>query len=158
MRKIDKTIYDVAVIGGGPAGMMAAMRAAELGAHVVLIEKNNKLGKKLLITGGGRCNVTNATFDNRELAKKYGEKWKQLLSPLSQFNSQDAVNFFESRGMLIMLEEENRMFPKSGSAQSVWDVLVNDLKKYNVQIITKAPVTKLIMDSKKISSDLFGFY
>src|SRR3989339_143105 len=131
---------DVAVIGGGPAGMMAAIRAAELGANVILIEKNEKLGKKLLITGGGRCNVTNATFDNRELSQKYGKKGKFLLSPLSQWNAQNTVDFFESRGMPTKVEAEARVFPKSNSAQSVWDVLVDDLEKYEVKVLTNTPV------------------
>lgn len=145
-------MYDIAIIGGGPAGMMAAIRAAELGRHVVLIEKNDKLGKKLLVTGGGRCNVTNATFDHRVLAKKYGEKGKFLLSPLAQFDTQNTVDFFESRGMPTMLEAEGRMFPKSGSAQSVWDVLVHDLKKRHVDIFLDTPVTKLVVKNKNIIS------
>ncbi len=145
-------MYDVAVIGGGPAGMMAAISAAELGASVVLIEKNEKLGKKLLITGGGRCNVTNATFDNRALAKKYGAKGKFLLSPLSQWNAQSTIDFFESRGMPTKTEPEHRVFPQSNSAQSVWDVLVADLKKYKVKILTKTPVLKIIHTKTNISS------
>ncbi|HAT68602.1 MAG TPA: aminoacetone oxidase family FAD-binding enzyme [Candidatus Yonathbacteria bacterium] len=134
---------DVAVIGGGPAGMMAAIRAAELGANVILIEKNEKLGKKLLITGGGRCNVTNATFDNRELAQKYGKKGKFLLSPLSQWNSQNTINFFETRDMPTKVEAESRAFPKSNSAQSVLEVLEEDLQKYKVSILLKSPVIKI---------------
>jgi predicted Rossmann fold flavoprotein len=136
-------MYDVAVIGGGPAGMMAAIHAAERGARVVLLEKNEKLGKKLLITGGGRCNVTNATFDNRMLAQKYGKKGAFLLSPLSQWSAQSTINFFESRGMPTKVENESRVFPVSNSAQSVWDILVRDLKKYKVKILLNTPVTKI---------------
>ncbi len=135
--------YDVVVIGGGPAGMMAAIRAGELGASVVILEKNDDLGKKLLITGGGRCNVTNAIFDNRALAQKYGKKGKFLLSPLSQWNSRSTVDFFESRDMSTKVENEGRIFPKSNSAQSVWDVLVDDLKKYKVKVLTNSPVLKI---------------
>ncbi len=143
---------DVAVIGGGPAGMMAAIRAAELGAKVILVEKNEKLGKKLLITGGGRCNVTNATFDNRELAQKYGKKGKFLLSPLSQWNSQNTIDFFEARGMPTKIEAEARAFPKSNSAQSVLDALEEDLEKRNVTILFRSPVTKLHRAKNLISS------
>ena len=82
--KDSQTIWDVAVIGGGPAGMMAAGRAAELGAKVLLIEKNSTLGKKLLITGGGRCNVTNAEPDTRKLLAKFKRGGKFLPSPFSQ--------------------------------------------------------------------------
>ena len=134
---------DIAIIGGGPAGMMAAIHAAELGADVVLVEKNAKLGEKLLITGGGRCNVTNATFDNRALAQKYGKKGKFLLSPFSQWNSQRTIDFFELRGMATKTEAESRVFPQSDSAQSVWDVLVAALKKQHVRILLKSPVLKV---------------
>ena len=78
-------IWDVIVIGGGPAGMMSALRAKERGLSVLLLEKNKKLGKKLLITGGGRCNITNATYDSRALLVKYKKAQKFLFSPFSQF-------------------------------------------------------------------------
>ncbi len=91
--------FDVAVIGGGPAGMMAAGRAAEQGAHVVLIEKNPSLGKKLLITGGGRCNILNAEFDTHALVAKYGRKGKSLFSTFSQLDASATIEFFQSRGI-----------------------------------------------------------
>lgn len=134
---------DVVVIGGGPAGMMAATNAAQGGALVVLIEKNKTLGKKLLITGGGRCNVTNATFDNRALAQKYGKKGKFLLSPFSKWSAQHTIDFFESHGMPTKVEAENRVFPESNSAQSVWDVLVSELENTKVEVIAGSPVTKV---------------
>lgn len=137
-------LYDVAVIGGGPAGMMAALTAVQQGVSVVLIEKNEKLGKKLLITGGGRCNITNATFDNRALAQKYGPKGKFLLSPLSQWSAQDTISFFEKLGVPTKTENESRVFPESNSAQTVWDVLVRKLKDHNVTILTKTPVTEIL--------------
>ncbi len=146
-------LYDVAVIGGGPAGMMAAIRAAELGASVVLIEKNEELGKKLLITGGGRCNVTNTTFNNRELAQKYGKKGQFLLSPLSQWNSQSTIDFFESHGMPIKVEPEFRAFPQNNKARSVWSVLIKQLEKNNVTILTDTPVTR-ILHTKNIITGL----
>lgn len=135
---------DVVIIGGGPAGMMAAVRASSLGANVILVEKNEGLGKKLLITGGGRCNVTNATFDNRALAQKYGKKGKFLLSPLSQWGSRDTIDFFEKQGMSTKVEAEERVFPVSNSAESVWDVLVENLKKNKVTIFTSTPVVKIL--------------
>jgi predicted flavoprotein YhiN len=85
--------YDIIVIGGGPAGMMSAGRAGELGAKVLLIEKNEMLGKKLLITGGGRCNVTNAEFDNRKLLERFKDDGKYLFSPFSKWNSKDTIDF-----------------------------------------------------------------
>ncbi len=143
-RNKEDTLYDVAVIGGGPAGMMAAIRAAELGASVVLIEKNEGLGKKLLITGGGRCNVTNATFDSRALAQKYGKKGKFLLSPLSKWNSQNTIDFFESHGMPTKVEPEFRAFPQNNKARSVLNVLAKQLEKNNVTILTETPVTRIL--------------
>lgn len=143
--------YDVAVIGGGPAGMMAAIRAAELGAQVVIIEKNEKLGKKLLLTGGGRCNVTNATFDNRALAQKYGKKGKFLLAPLSRWNPRDTVDFFEHHGMPTKTENEFRVFPQSNSAKSVLDVLVNELKRHKVKILLNTPVSKIVQKNGLIT-------
>jgi predicted flavoprotein YhiN len=78
-------LWDLVIIGGGPSGMMAAGRAAELGAHVLILEKNESLGKKLLITGGGRCNVTNSEFDTRALLAKFKDGGKFMFSPFSQY-------------------------------------------------------------------------
>lgn len=145
-------IYDVAVIGGGPAGMMAAGKAAEQGRKVVLLEKNKTLGVKLLITGGGRCNVTNAQFDVRTFLKKYKDSDKFLFSSFSQFSVKDTLEFFNSRGMETKVEAENRVFPVSNSAQSVWDVLVEYMKKGNVEIKTNAEVTGFEIKDGKISA------
>lgn len=143
--------HDIAVIGGGPAGMMAAIFAARGGTRVVLIEKNKTLGKKLLITGGGRCNITNAIFENRALAKKYGQKGKFLLSPFSKWSAGDTIKFFESNGMPTKVEAEGRVFPTSNSAQSVLGVLVRELKNSNVEIITNSPVIKIHSSKGKIT-------
>lgn len=142
--------YDVAVIGGGPAGMMSAIQAVKAGASVVLIEKNKTLGKKLLITGGGRCNVTNATFDNRALAEKYGKKGKFLLSPFSKWSARDTIDFFESRGMPTKEEALSRVFPQSNSAQSVLEVLTDELNESGVKILTDSPVIKVNAINNKI--------
>lgn len=143
---------DVAVVGGGPAGMMAAIFAAQEGASVVLVEKNEKLGKKLLITGGGRCNITNAIFDPRALAEKYGKKGKFLLSPFSKWNAKDCIDFFEDHGMPTKVEAENRVFPQSNSAQSVCDVLVDLLEELNVKILTNSSITKVKSSKNRIVS------
>src|ERR1700674_2744159 len=109
----DRTLWDVIVVGGGPAGMMAAGTAAERGAKVVLIEKNKGLGKKLLITGGGRCNVTNAELDNKKLLAKFKESGKFLFSPFSQWSVRETLDFFHERGMPTKEEAERRVFPLS---------------------------------------------
>ena len=144
-------IWDVAVIGGGPAGMMAAGRAAELGAKVVLIEKNTTLGKKLLITGGGRCNVTNAEPDIKKLLTKFKRGGKFLPSPFSQWNNESTLNFFNKRGMPTKVEAEQRVFPVSDSARSVWDVLVKYLKDSGVTVLSNSPVAKLQKDGEWIT-------
>ena len=113
--------YDVAVIGGGPAGMMAAGRAAERGRRVVLLEKNPALGKKLLLTGGGRCNVTNNEPDNKKILAKFKDAGKYLASPFSQWNATSTLSFFNSRGMATIEEAEKRVFPSTHKAQTVWD-------------------------------------
>lgn len=132
--------YDVAIIGGGPAGMMAAGRAAECGARVILLEKNPSLGTKLLITGGGRSNVTNAEFDPHLFLSKFGRAGKFLFSPLSQFGVQDAIDFFHAHGMPTKVEAEKRIFPASDSAQSVWDMLVGYMRSGGVTVLPGAEV------------------
>jgi len=145
-------IWDVAVIGGGPAGMMAAGRAAELGARVILIEKNDSLGKKLLITGGGRCNLTNAEFNTRALLGKYKDAGKFLASPFSQWNVSETLGFFHTRKMPTKVEAEKRVFPVSDKAQSVWDALVDYLKTGKVTVLSKSPVIGFVAENKKITA------
>lgn len=150
MTKPSPSTYDVAVIGGGPAGMMAAARAAELGSRVVLIEKNKNLGKKLLITGGGRCNVTNAEFDTRALLAKYKDAGKFLASPFSQWSSIQTIEFFHSRGMPTKVEAEKRVFPAANTARAVHDVLLEYLKETGVEVKTSTKVRGFIIQDGNI--------
>jgi predicted Rossmann fold flavoprotein len=149
MNKPSEITWDVAVIGGGPAGMMAAGRAAELGAKVILIEKNDGLGKKLLITGGGRCNVTNAEFDNRKLLEKFKENNKYLFSAFSQWSVKETLDFFHDRKMDTKIEALQRVFPKSDQARSVWNVLVEYMKQGNVTVLSNSPVIGFATSDKK---------
>ncbi|MFA6432823.1 MAG: aminoacetone oxidase family FAD-binding enzyme [Candidatus Paceibacterota bacterium] len=132
--------FDVAVIGGGPAGMMAAGRAAERGLRVVLLEKNPGLGKKLLITGGGRCNVTNAEFDDRALLAKFKDSGKFLFSAFAKHSVEESLKFFHSRHMDTKVENEKRVFPVSDSAKSVWEVLVKYMNDGKVEVRSDAEV------------------
>ena len=116
----------IAVIGGGPAGMMSAIRAAENGAKVTLFEKNNRLGKKLSITGKGRCNLTNSA-DMSEVVKNIPGNGKFLYSALKNFTTSDTINFFESLGLKTKVERGGRIFPESDNAQEVIDVLTRKL-------------------------------
>lgn len=141
----DSTIWDVVVIGGGPAGMMAAGKAGASGARVLLLEKNASLGKKLLITGGGRCNVTNAETDTRKLLEKFGDNGKFLFSAFSQFGVTETLEFFNSRGMATKVENELRVFPVSNKAQSVWNVLNDYLREGKVAIKTHTAVENFVM-------------
>ncbi|MBI2099072.1 NAD(P)/FAD-dependent oxidoreductase [Candidatus Uhrbacteria bacterium] len=152
MSKENKTIYDVAVIGGGPAGMMAAGRAAELGARVILIEKNKELGKKLLITGGGRCNLTNAEMDTRKFLGKLKESAKFLFSAFAEFGVKETLDFFHNRGLETKVEAEKRVFPKSDSAQSVWNVLREYMMAGGVTVALDSPATGFAKREDKITS------
>ncbi len=136
-------IWDVVVVGGGPAGMMAAGRAAERGQQVLLLEKNPSLGKKLLITGGGRCNVTNNKPEVRTMLAKYKGNDKFLFSAFAQFGVVETLQFFNSHGMATKEEVEGRIFPTSNKAESVLDVLVRYMKTGGVKIKTKAEVAKI---------------
>ncbi|MBX4189663.1 NAD(P)/FAD-dependent oxidoreductase [Candidatus Parcubacteria bacterium] len=145
-----EAIWDVIVVGGGPAGMMAAGRAAECGLKVLLVEKNKSLGQKLLITGGGRCNVTNSEFDTRKLLDKFKDNGKFLFSAFSQWAVKETLDFFHTRGMETKVENELRTFPVSNSAQSVWDVLVEYLKENDVTVLSDSPVTNIAVEDGKI--------
>ncbi len=143
--------YEVIVIGGGPAGMMAAGRAAERGRSVLLIEKNPTLGKKLDATGGGRCNVTNAEFDVHALLKHYGAAEQFLYSPFSQFGAHSTFDFFAARGLPLVVEDRKRAFPMTHNARDVTKTLEQYLEKHSVYILTKATVQKINAESKRIT-------
>ncbi|PIR44232.1 aminoacetone oxidase family FAD-binding enzyme [Candidatus Wolfebacteria bacterium CG10_big_fil_rev_8_21_14_0_10_31_9] len=143
-----KNIWDVIVIGGGPAGMISAGRAGELGHSVLLLEKNSTLGKKLLITGGGRCNLTNNRPIIRNMVAQYKDSDKFLMSAFSQFDVVKTLNFFNQRGMRTKEEAGGRIFPTSDKSQSVLDVLIKYMRKGNVEIKTKAIVSDLSIDKK----------
>ena len=139
----------VIVIGAGPAGMMAAIRAAENGANVILFEKNNRLGKKLSITGKGRCNITNIA-DNAEVIKNIPGNGKFLYSALKNFSTADTVNFFENLGLKTKIERGGRIFPQSDNAADVIEVLENKLNLLGVDIKLNSRVTEIFADNKKI--------
>ena len=142
-------MWDVIVIGGGPAGMMAAGRAAELGRSALLLEKNPKLGKKLLISGGGRCNLTNNRQNIRTLAEQYKGSEKFLMSAFSQFDVAKTVEFFNSMGMKTKEEAEGRIFPVSNKSQSVLDVLIKYMKNGGAEVKTNSAVADIFLDEKK---------
>ncbi|RDW18314.1 aminoacetone oxidase family FAD-binding enzyme [Oceanobacillus arenosus] len=132
-------IYDVIVIGGGPSGLMAAIAAAEHGAKTLLLEKGNKLGKKLAISGGGRCNVTNR-LPQEEVIKHIPGNGKFLYSAFSVFNNYDIIDFFENMGVGLKEEDHGRMFPVSNSAKTVVNALINKLDELHVNVKQNTPV------------------
>lgn len=147
----DDNVFDIAVIGGGPAGMIAAGRAAELGVKVVLIEKNEVLGKKLLLTGKGRCNFTHNEFDIRKFAEKYGRNGRFLYRALSVFGVKEVIDFFESRGVKGKVEQGDRIFPENGNVQDILKVLLKYLSEGKVTILYNVEVINFKCEDRKIS-------
>ena len=140
--------YDVIVIGGGPAGMFAAIVAARQGRKVLLLERNDRLGKKLLITGKGRCNVTN-DCDVQEVLQNIPRNGRFLYSPLSVFPPKAAMEFFESCGCQLKTERGNRVFPVSDKAMSVLDALREELRRYRVTVKT-ARVKEILTENASV--------
>ena len=143
--------YDVIVIGGGASGMMAAGRAAERGKRVLLIEKNAKLGAKLAITGGGRCNITNAEEDEHVLLSRYGVADKFLHSAFAQFGMRDTFSFFESRNLPLKVEAGKRAFPASERASDVVAVLEKYLAKGRVEVRAGVAVKRIVAVDGRIT-------
>lgn len=147
-----KEKFDVAIIGGGPAGIMAAGRAAELGARVVLIEKNRSLGKKLLMAGNGRCNISCAEFNDKKFADMLGKKGQFLLSALSVFGPVEVVKFFADGGLKTKIEKDGRIFPVSDKAQDVLQVLLKYLDKNKVKLLLNQEVVGFEIKKGRIES------
>ena len=146
-------MYDVIVIGGGPSGLMAAIAAGETGANVLLIDKGDKLGRKLAISGGGRCNVTNRLPVN-QLIKHIPGNGRFLYGAFSLFNNEDIILFFKKLGIELKEEDHGRMFPVNDKAQSVVDALLQEIGRASGHHIK--PIVPFIRvfyqdDNKKIS-------
>lgn len=142
--------YDAIVIGGGSAGLMAAIAASKNGATVLLLEKGSKLGRKLGISGGGRCNVTN-NKEIDELIKHIPGNGRFLHSALANFNNKDIIAFFENLGIPLKEEDNGRMFPVSDKAKTVVDTLVNQVRQQGVQIKLDAPVQEVLYDQGRVA-------
>jgi hypothetical protein len=147
---VEEGKFDVAIIGAGPAGMMAALVAAEFGVRVVLIEKNKQLGKKLLLTGNGRCNITNAEYNLRELVKNYNNG-EFLFHVFSVFGPRETIKFFEKLGVKTKIESNTRVFPQNDDAEEVLEALQECLKEGKVEIILNSKIIGVEKKGKKIS-------
>lgn len=134
------------VIGGGPAGMLAGISAAENGNKVIILEKMEKTGKKLLITGKGRCNITN-NGDLDEFMKNIPENSKFLFSSFNQYSNKDIINLLNSEGVSTKVERGGRVFPVSDKSIDVLEALKSKLKKLDVEIKTNFEVTKILTEN-----------
>ena len=141
----------ILVIGAGPAGMMAAIKAAENGADVTILEKMKRPGKKMLITGKGRCNITNAATVP-EIIKNIHGNGKFLNSSMRAYDNEDVIYFFESQGVPTKVERGQRVFPVSDKAQDVVDAMVHKLHELGVKIVTESPVAEILAQDDKIKA------
>ena len=138
-------IFDVVIIGGGPAGMMAGISAKKNWNHVCIVEKNSSLGKKMLLTGKGRCNLTTAK-ETAEIIDAFGKNGKFLYGALSRFSNKNLMSFFEKRGVKLKTERGQRVFPESNKATDILNCLENELKKKKVKIYFNSRVAKVVKE------------
>lgn len=146
-------MYDVLIVGGGAAGFYTAIHVAESLPHlkIAILERGKEVLTKVKISGGGRCNVTHAEFDPKELSRNYPRGEKELLGPFHTYASGDTVNFFEERGISLKIEEDGRMFPTSNSSQTIIDCFLSEAKRLGVEVHTLCSVVgikALDIDSK----------
>ncbi len=134
----------VIIIGGGASGFFTAANIDANLYDVTILEQNSDVLQKVKISGGGRCNVSHACFDPRELVQFYPRGNKELLSVFTKFQPGDTMNWYEEHGVALKIEDDNRIFPESNSSQSIIDCLVNECKKNNVKILTKQTVTEIL--------------
>jgi predicted Rossmann fold flavoprotein len=140
---------EVIVIGGGPAGMMAAIRSARIGHKVTLLEKNQSLGKKLFLTGKGRCNITNATGLD-EFMSRFSKNAQFLRDAFKEFFVEELFDFFQHQGLKLKVERQKRVFPSTDSAISVLDVLKKELKISGVRILYNARVKGIVIENRHV--------
>ena len=137
----------VVIVGGGPAGIIAAISAAQNGDNVVVLEKNSSLGKKLLITGKGRCNIT-SSIDISDFIKNIPGNGRFLYSAFQNYTNEDIINLLENNGVKVKEERGNRIFPVSDRAEDVLNALIKEMKKYsNIEIKTAKKVKKILVNS-----------
>ena len=121
----------IVIVGGGAAGFFCAANLDEKKYYVTILEQNSDVLQKVKISGGGRCNVSHACFDPRELVQFYPRGNKELLSVFHQFQSGDTMGWFEERGVPLKIENDNRIFPESNSSQTIIDTMVNEVRRKN---------------------------
>ena len=164
-REKEQHSFDIVIIGGGASGMMAAFWASKQGARVAIIEKNEELGKKISITGKGRCNITQENLTLENLTESFGKKGKFLLSSFKKFNVAKTKKFFEDMDIELKIERGGRVFPKSDKAEEIIEKIRTNLTKNGIVFFRKAKIKdfeieknqikKIITHKKEISAKQF---
>ena len=137
---LGQVMYDIAIIGAGPAGIMAALAASDNSKSVVLIDKNETIGRKILATGNGRCNLTNR---NVRVSRYHGANPAFIKHILSEFDQNKTMEYFESLGLVLKEEDRGRIFPRTNQASTVLDVLAHELKLKKVEVKTNCLVREV---------------
>ncbi len=143
------------IIGGGPAGIIAGIKSAEEGNSVTILEKNNSLGRKLLITGKGRCNIT-SSIDISEFINNIPGNGRFLYSAFDNFNNKDIIQLLAQEGLKVKVERGNRVFPVTDNAQDVLNALLKKIKKLKINIKLNAKVNKIIVENNKAIGIVFN--
>lgn len=139
----------IVIIGGGAAGFFCASNLDETKFNVTILEQNSDVLQKVKISGGGRCNVSNACFDPRDLVRFYPRGSKELLSVFTKFQPGDTMAWFEERKVPLKIENDNRIFPESNSSQTIIDTFLNEVQRKNFQILTQQSVTDISFENEK---------
>ena len=147
-----------AIIGGGASGFFSAINAKENfpNSEVIIFEKSNKLLTKVLVSGGGRCNVTNSESSVSVFSKSYPRGERHLKKLFGRFNNQDVIEWFKNKGVELVSEEDGRMFPKSNTSQTIYDLFVSESEKLGVRVNLKSPVTSIKQEGKQIAIQVNG--
>ena len=139
----------IIIIGGGAAGFFCAANLDESKYYVTILEQNSEVLQKVKISGGGRCNVSHACFDPRDLVGFYPRGNKELLSVFHQFQPGDTMDWFDQRNVSLKIENDNRIFPESNSSQTIINCLMNEVNQKNFTIKTKSVVTEIVKNDEQ---------
>ncbi|MEI3788598.1 MULTISPECIES: NAD(P)/FAD-dependent oxidoreductase [unclassified Chryseobacterium] len=139
----------IIIIGGGAAGFFCASNLDEKKYKITILEQNSDVLQKVKISGGGRCNVTHACFDPRELVQFYPRGNKELLSVFTKFQPGDTMDWFDQRNVPLKIENDNRVFPESNSSQTIINTFLNEIRKKNVEVKTKCSVKEIEKQDEK---------
>ncbi|MEZ5006588.1 MAG: NAD(P)/FAD-dependent oxidoreductase [Chitinophagales bacterium] len=153
---MSQEIKKIVIVGGGAAGFFAANIIHENAPQIsiTILEQGNKVMQKVKVSGGGRCNVTNAVIEREKLPEYYPRGWKLLRKLFSQFSNEDLINWFENKGIALKTEADNRMFPTTDNSQTIIDGLRNVVRQNNVEVITSCKVTHLNFTNNQWQVDL----